>query len=117
MVTIVTWLLVGLEITFIVILITELRRSHGQSCLCVPPYRHDSDPSSTRMQTEMRRQLVVQAVTWISLMHDAFQIAFSAAATHSQVSANWLPASVCADVASDDVACADVACADVAGEC
>ena len=80
----VSWLLSGMEVLSICFLITELRRSKGRPCLCIKPHAVDREG----WNKEHHRAVVVQSITWLSLVHDAFQITISSVATASQVASN-----------------------------
>jgi hypothetical protein len=79
-----SWLLSGMEVLSIIFLITELRRSKGLPCLCIKPHAVDREG----WNKEHHRAIIVQSITWLSLVHDAFQITISSAATASQVASN-----------------------------
>ena len=82
---IVSWGLSVLEVVSLAVLIAEIRRSSGRSCWCYGPYGEERNRTICTS-----RAMVVQTVTWLTLVHDAFQISIASVATASQVAANGL---------------------------
>ena len=90
-VIIVLWTLSVMEVVSIFILISEKRRSSGRPCWCLKAHPL-KDPNSTFEKHE-HKKIVVQLITWFSLVHDAFQITVASVAAASRVASAGAPRS------------------------
>ena len=95
-VIIILWILCAMEWTSIFLLLSENRRSKGKPCWCLKPHQssnRDARGTLVKMERRKHKMVVVQLITWSSLVHDAFQITISSVATASQVASAGAPRS------------------------